>query len=421
MISKKDVSIVRDLAKKVLEYSQDPDNDTKRDLWVCHNKLQQKRPMVLVFPEGAWCELIPDRDLRCEDEKLREMEYKLRQTVYYAEHLKDDAPVGKVWHVSKVINGVATWDFFNVLNWGLEPERIYSGKDRGAYKTVPVLNDPEDIKKIRPRPLEYDDKATLANLEVERDILGDILDVKLTGLRRISVHLMNYYAGIRGLDNLLLDMYDAPEMIHEVMRIYEESYYDFFRQMEEQNLLSLNNDGTYNSTGGVGYSDEIQKEGFDPDHVRIRDMWGCAESQELSEVSPKMHREFALQYEKRILERFALSGYGCCEPLHDKLEDVFTIRNIRRISISPWADVRKSAQKMKGDYIFSWKPNPAQLCGTYDPAQIREYIKSAIAVCRENGCQMEMVLKDTHTCENRPERFEGWMAAARQAIEETVK
>ena len=115
-----------------------------------------------------------------------------------------------------------------------------------------------------------------------------------------------------------------------------------------------------------------------------------------------------------MLEPFGLTGYGCCEDLTRKLDDVFTLPNIRRISISPFADVGKCVPQLKGDYIFSWKPNPAHLVGVFDEERIRAYIRDAVAVTQEHGCVLEMVLKDTHTCEHHPERFDRWLAIARE-------
>jgi hypothetical protein len=123
-----------------------------------------------------------------------------------------------------------------------------------------------------------------------------------------------------------------------------------------------------------------------------------------------------LQYEKRLLEPFGLSGYGCCEDLTRKLDDVFTIPSIRRISISPFADVDKCAEKLQGDYIFSWKPRPAHLVGQFDEGAIRKYIRHTIEMAQKHGCVLEMILKDTHTCEHHPERFDRWTQIAREEV-----
>ena len=62
-------------------------------------------------------------------------------------------------------------------------------------------------------------------------------------------------------------------------------------------MLSLNNDNTYHSSGGVGFTDELPKEGFDHKKVRTEDIWASSQSQEMSEVSPEMHYEFIMKHE----------------------------------------------------------------------------------------------------------------------------
>ena len=64
-----------------------------------------------------------------------------------------------------------------------------------------------------------------------------------------------------------------------------------------------------------------------------------ATTQMFSEVSPAMHREFALEHEARFYRRFGRVYYGCCEPLHAKV-DVCAERlpNMYKISMSPWVN-----------------------------------------------------------------------------------
>jgi len=165
----------------------------------------------------------------------------------------------------------------------------------------------------------------------------------------------------------------------------------------------------------VGYTDELPKPGYDPERVRPCDMWVSAESQELAQVSPAMHAEFALAYERPLLEPFGLAGYGCCEDLTLKLPDVMAIPNMRRISIAPFADVGKCAEQMGNGFIFSWKAHPAHLAAEFHPDQIRAYIQHTLDVTR--GCVLEMILKDTHTCNHHPERFTEWTRLARGLVE----
>lgn len=47
----------------------------------------------------------------------------------------------------------------------------------------------------------------------------------------------------------------------------------------------------------------------------------------------------------------------------------------------------------------------------------REYIQHTLDVTQANGCIVEMILKDTHTCENHPERFTRWTDIAQEVVQ----
>ncbi len=404
MIAQSDRTILRVLAHRVADIAALPIQAERREQWKQHNSLKSLRPMILVFPEGSWEELLTEKDLLCEEDKARRIEWQLRSRIYYHEHFQDDTVIEKEWVVQTAIHN---------SGWGLQPRRIPSPDRRGAWLFDPVIHQPADLHKLRFPEIHCDEVETQCRLNMAQDLFGDILDIKLKGAGHISYHLMNEYTALRGLEEVMMDMVLNPGWLHEAMTFFTEGHQRVLQQYVEQNLLSLNNDATYQNSGGNGYTDELPAPGFDPDHVRPCDMWASAEAQEMAGVSPAMHAEFILQYEKQLLEPFGLTGYGCCEDLTHKLADVFTLPRIRRISISPFADVDKCAPQLQGDYIFSWKPNPAHLVGEFDEARIRAYIQHAVDVTQAHGCVMEMVLKDTHTCEHQPARFDRWLAIAR--------
>lgn len=407
MIPNDDRFILRNLAKRVADVAALPIQEKRRALWKKHNSLQPTRPLILIFPEGSWQELLPDNSLQCVGEKARRIEWALRSRLYVHEHFQDDTVIEKEWIVSKVIHR---------SGWGLEPQRFPSTTERGAWQFDPVIKQPADLDKLRYPEMSYDPEETQREMGEALDLFGDILDVKLKGVAHVSYHLMNEYTALRGLEQVMVDMYAEPQMLHEAMTFLEEGHHRILRQYIAQNLLSLNNDNTYQSTGGNGYTDELPRPGFDPELVRPCDMWASAEAQEMALVSPAQHAEFVLQYEKRLLEPFALTGYGCCEDLSYKLDDVLTIPHIRRISIAPFADVDICAEKLGAKAIFSWKPRPSHLVGYFDEEAIRVTIRHTIEVAQANGCVLEMILKDTHTCEHHPERFDRWTQIACEEV-----
>lgn len=412
--SVKDRQFLRDLAKRVAEIAANPVMDERRHLWTEHNSLRSNRPMMLVYPEGAWRELIPEKALACEGRRARGLEMRLRQSIYTYEHFEDDTVVESEWL------GSEWWEtgFIRDTGWGIEIERHEQTTARGSFAFKPVIKDRSDLKKLHHPEVIYDETGYIRAVEEMQDLFGDILNVKKNSIQHISFHMMKICTGWVGLENILYEMIDRPDFVHEVMRFLEEGHHKWLDQLVEMNLLTLNNDNTYQNTGGSGYTDELPAPGFDPQEVRLSDMWGSSESQEFQVVSPKMHAEFALQYEKPLLARFGLNGYGCCEDLSKKLDDIFTIPNLRRISISPFANVDVCALKLKGDYIFSWKPHPAHLVGNFNEKLIRGYLRTTLELASINGNVLEIILKDTHTCEHRPERFDRWTQICRELINE---
>ena len=166
----------------------------------------------------------------------------------------------------------------------------------------------------------------------------------------------------------------------------------------------------------MGYTDQLPQSDFDGTHVRTRDLWGFATAQIFSEVSPAMHEEFALRYEIQFLSRFGLNCYGCCEPLHLKMNEVRKIPRLRRVSMSPYVDLAKGAEEIGDQYIYSRKPNPAILASVaWNPDAVRKSTRDDLEKTR--GCIVELIMKDTHTVNGEPHRLAEWVRIAKEEVD----
>ena len=380
-------------------------------LWKKHNSLRPEHPMFLVFPEGSWGEIFqtaPELQTpRCQDPLLASIEWQLQSALYTHDHFQTDNTVDLFLRVQKTVSDTG---------WGLTPKVTRSNAERGAWKHDPVILELSDLKKLSLPDVIYDEKKSLEDVELVRDLVGDLIEVRSTGVAHVSFHLMSQWAQFRGLEETMMDMVENPEWLHEAIGFLADGNRRKVEQYEKMGLLELNNDNTYHSSGGNGWTDELPAPGFTPGHVRPIDMWASAEVQELTMVSPEMQEEFALRYERELLKPFGLSGYGCCDDLTLKIADVLKAPNMRRISISPYADVDRCAPQLGGRCIFSWKPRPTDLVGDFRPDSIRKYIRHTLEVAAEHHCVLEMILKDTHTCEGRIERFDDWCKIAREEV-----
>ncbi|RJW35219.1 hypothetical protein DXC97_23340 [Lachnospiraceae bacterium TF09-5] len=130
-----------------------------------------------------------------------------------------------------------------------------------------------------------------------------------------------------------------------------------------------------------------------------------------------MHEEFDIQYMKEAMEPFGYVYYGCCEPLDQKIDILEQIPNLRKISITPWADVDAAAERIGTRYVLSSKPNPSQLSlGKTDKEEVRRELSRILSACRRNRCSFELVLKDISTVNGNPQCLFDWEKTAMEMV-----
>jgi hypothetical protein len=136
--------------------------------------------------------------------------------------------------------------------------------------------------------------------------------------------------------------------------------------------------------------------------------WCRSMAQSFGIISPDMFKEFEIDYLQSVAKRFAYTYYGCCEPLDDKIDVLKAIPNLRKIGCSPWANVEKCAEQIRGDYVLARKPNPANVAIQTDPEVIRQEIEETVKICLKYGCPYDYVLKDISTVSHKPGNLIVW-------------
>ncbi len=405
-LAARDHSYLRDLATQVAEIAADPYNEERRQWWFSHNDLKPVRPMVLTFPEGSWAELLPHDTMRIADPFWREQEWQLRHKIYRWEHLRDDNPIEPCIQIAPPRGPTG---------WGVEIGMAGPGVAGGASAYNPAFTSTDDLAKLRRPHFTVDKDRKRETAEKMDDVFGDILQFRWKRSPGINTSLVNFVCHLRGLEQTMADMVERPEWLHEVFTFVMESTFPLLDQIEASGELELMDGEDYPGSGGTCYTNELPGDDFDGT-VRLTDVWGFAESQEYTLVSPTMYDEFGLKYQAPLLERYGLNCFGCCEDVTDKLDLIIErVPRLRRISISAWTDVAVAAQKLQDKHIFSWKPDPVCVVDPYDPDRTRAGIRRTLEIAE--GCVFEMILKDTHTCNNKPERISEWVRIAKEEAE----
>jgi hypothetical protein len=167
----------------------------------------------------------------------------------------------------------------------------------------------------------------------------------------------------------------------------------------------------------MSYAEELSDPAANVQGVKRRQLWAYMAAQEFTGVSPAMHEEFLLRYQLPILQHFGLVAYGCCEDLTHKIDMLRQIPNLRRIAVSPFAQVARCAEQIGRDYVLSYRPSPADMV-SYDlnPARIRSILKKDLQACRD--CHVDITLKDVETVQGDPDRIRNWVVITREVIDE---
>jgi len=402
-----DRTLIRDLAKRYAEIAAKPIQDERRDLWRRHNSLERTRPLVLCSWLAAWNEH-PWSKLESEDPFWHQHERFLKK------YIVQDS-IGDDYIIEPWITQRATVLTPMQGPWGVAHNRIPSPEPGGAWKYDPPLKQFDDMDKLVEPHHVIDEEATRLNFERLQDAVGDILEVNLDRSPEYKIwhaDLSNDLGYLRDLEQVMWDMMDNPEWLHELLSFMSNGVLTAQEEAERAGDWHLCN----HHNQAMSYAQELEDPRANSEPVTRDRLWTLAAAQEFALVSPEMHDEFMFQYQFPILEHFGLVAYGCCEDLTHKIDYLRRLPNLRRIAVTPFADVAKCAEHIQDDYVFSWRPNPTDMvCCGFKPDLIRKIVREAMEAAK--GCHVDITLKDVQTVENEPDRLAAWVNIVRDVTD----
>jgi hypothetical protein len=411
--AEKERRIVRGLAARYYNIATGSANIEKARLFRAVNNKKMIRPVVLI-DELPWFELNIDGclDCVCEDPDLRGLERHFRYWLARHKYFGCDLYLNPVFSVSKNVS---------VTGIGIEcEEKILKTSENNhivAHQYFDQLKTEEDIEKLKFQTVTYNEAGTKKYFEFVSDMIGDIMPVKISGLSSdygLGHGLWDLVSRLKGVESMLEDFAVRPDFMHKIARKLTDILTDKLRQFEEQNLLGV--DQTYIHCTPALTDDLERPEDFD--NIKMGNIWGRAVAQIFGSVSKAMHDEFDITYAEEAMRPFGLVYYGCCEPLDKRIDILAKIKNLRKISITPWADANVAAEAIGDKYIFSAKPNPANVSSGFDEDTIKKELKEIVCAVRKNGCACDIVLKDISTVAGKPGNLIRWGELAMQAAQE---
>lgn len=394
-----DRETVRELARKVVELASSDEYESRRKRWRDVNALRRPdRFPVWCRPVGAWPELLPEESLTCVDPFYRGIERTFRRNLVKHE-IGDDTIFEPWWGVG------AVFDLDTRSVWGVHIGRIPAPSAGGSWKFDPPLKSEDDFDRLTLPTYTYNEAKTQANLSRMQEALGDAMEVRLTCGVPLGAGLGGMAANLRGLEQLMYDMMDRPDLVHRLMKHLQKGVLQAQKAVAETGLLTLNNTGPM-------FCSDAPRDDAQPGNISLSDLWLHTESQEFQEVSPAMWEEFLLSYQIPILSQFWLASYGCCENLTRKLNGVLKIPNLRIFVCSAWTDLRKVVDAVGDRYTIMWREKASEIVFADDITPIRKNQEEAMRIAQ--GCRVQIVLRELQTLNGRPERLKDWARSAKE-------
>jgi len=403
-ISKKDREILRGLAMKQLEYANSEQNKAILKKWDALAHGRRENPTVRLLFSNFPDEVVYSR-MRCTGEAAREIESKLLSTLVGRELFDDDTPISPTFDVK--------WDTW-VSPFGIEPKHTYTANGKG-FHIDPVIEDlADDLEKLKGGNFGVDRSKTEQRVELANELFGDILKVRMAP-KCLTGYITNPLVHLMGMENYYFSMYDYPDELHQVMdmatSIYE-NYYDF---LEKEKLLLPFDGFSEIDQESFAFNCELPADSAE----KTTQCWGFLESQETTAVSPETYGEFVYPYQDRLVKRFGLLSYGCCERVDALWPDYLSKwKNLRKLSVSPFNNEPLIGEYLRGSNIVYYSKPRAEFVtdrGPMDEDALREYFKG---VCEAaSGCLFEIAQREVGTVFGDYERGRRYVEIAKECID----
>lgn len=406
-LTKKEISVLQETAKKYMEYASLPIQKEKIRLWKALNRSKMERPMV-VIDQIPWNEMNNNHelDLFVENPVFRRVEQNLKREIYKYKHYPVDMVLDPFIRVQKAISNTG-------YGMKVEEETLYASGNVSSHVFINQLATKEDAKKIKDMVITHDEEETKRRYETASEIFKEIAPVMMEG-NMFHLGVWDNLSQFMGVENIYFDLVDEPDKLHLFM---ERMTTSVIKGIEQSNNLKIYDTNANVCHCSYIYTDELLPDSGMGKEPITKNGWAFGLAQLFSSVSPSVTEEFELPYIKRMAEYFGMIYYGCCDRLDDRLDLVLTIPHLKKVSCSPWSVREAFAEKIGPKVIMSNKPTPALLAtGTLDEEEIRKDLQRTVDAARKNNVNLEMILKDISTVKCEPERLTRWANIAMDVV-----
>lgn len=386
-----------DLAQQVAEMSASAEHERRRALWAASlAQVTCRAPVNFYLYPSVWARELADGLLRYRDGLTAEIERQLLFQLWRARHLPDDTPA----YPAVVLTPVRPPRPLP-FPWGVELEVTRSEVAGGSYKPVPALQQEEDLERVALPSYQEDRAATALRLEEARTLVDDRVEVRL---HSDEVHWgpFEHAVRLRGMDQLLLDVYDRPAFVHRLMGRLSTAMVEYHLQREAAGRV----------WAGAGIGHVPPRRVLAPLQDRLAGSWGYLHAQSAASYSPAMYEEFVQPYNEPVAALVGHVYYHGCEDLSRKCRSIRRLPHLRLFHISPWTAPEPVVQVLGDRVTYEVHAHPTTVILGDSNAQIRAEMERLHPLVRD--VPHTWALADVETFAGRYERAVYWAHVARE-------
>ena len=95
------------------------------------------------------------------------------------------------------------------------------------------------------------------------------------------------------------------------------------------------------------------------------------------------------------------------------------MKNLRRIAVTPWANLQSCAEQLGSDYVMSWRPSPTDMVSFgFDEESVKKTVREAFKTAGRNKNHIDVTLKDVETVSGKLDYVKKFVRAIREVIDE---
>lgn len=413
-VSAEERKILRELAKKQLDFANQEKNKKRIKEWYLHNDLKGDRPMVHLELWTFQQEVI-EPQLKCRSPFARMLEVMLFQNFSNQENFDDDRVTPDYFGM----NYDTEFRLFDI-RIGQKHAMDEDNHESLGHHFIQQIGDLEDdYQKLKKTYFSVDLESTRAKMEAASEIFGDILPVrmKMDCLYSVPTQMVVHFMD---MEQMLFNMMDYPELFLQMMDRIAEDTLEYYRLLEQKQLILPTAAFECVGQGTWAFTRDLPSSEAEAGHpLTAKDVWGFMDSQETVGISPQMYEELIFPCYKKISEQYGLFSYGCCEPVDPIWDNCIShLSNLRKVSISPWCNEELMGERLKGSkVIYHRKPSPNFLgvVAVLDEDAFRAHIRKSLLAAR--GCRMEITQRDVYTINHDLLKARRYIEIIREEIE----